>query len=164
MPEQDPPAKPDEGKTFTQADVDKIVADRIARERAKFSDYDDLKAKASRFDELDAASKTEAEKAAQRAADAETKAAAAEARALRLEVAADKGLSPAQAKRLTGSTKEELEADADELLDTFKPSTSDEEKPTPGGPPKETLRTGAAPTEPEPTKEDLRKAIDAIPR
>lgn len=34
-------------QTFKQADVDRIVAERVARERAKFSDYNDLKAKAS---------------------------------------------------------------------------------------------------------------------
>ena len=33
-------------RTFTQADIDKAVKDRVARERAKFADYDDLKAKA----------------------------------------------------------------------------------------------------------------------
>lgn len=38
---------------------------------------------------------------------------------LRLEVAAAKGLTPAQAKRLVGTTKEELEADADEILEAF---------------------------------------------
>lgn len=37
----------DAGKTFTQADIDRIVADRVARERAKFSDYGDLKRKAA---------------------------------------------------------------------------------------------------------------------
>lgn len=30
----------DEEKKFTQEDVDKIVQERLARERAKFSDYD----------------------------------------------------------------------------------------------------------------------------
>lgn len=33
-------------RTFTQADIDKAVKDRVARERAKYADYDDLKAKA----------------------------------------------------------------------------------------------------------------------
>jgi hypothetical protein len=40
-------------KTFTQAELDKIVADRIARERKKiekFADYDDLKTKASEYE------------------------------------------------------------------------------------------------------------------
>ncbi|GAA0641178.1 hypothetical protein GCM10009548_01690 [Streptomyces malaysiensis subsp. malaysiensis] len=38
---------------------------------------------------------------------------------LRLRVAMDKGLTTAQADRLRGSTKEELEADADELVKLF---------------------------------------------
>lgn len=66
--------------------------------------------------------KSEAEKVAERAQSAETRAAEAESKALRLEVAFEKGLTPAQAKRLVGQTREELEADADELLETFKPA------------------------------------------
>lgn len=50
---------------------------------------------------------------------AEKRADAAELRALRLEVAAEKGLTAAQAKRLVGATREELEADADEVLQLF---------------------------------------------
>ena len=38
---------------------------------------------------------------------------------LRREVADEKGLTPAQARRLVGSTREELEADADDVLETF---------------------------------------------
>ena len=40
-------------KTFTQEELDKIVADRIARERKKydkFSDYDEIKTKASEYE------------------------------------------------------------------------------------------------------------------
>lgn len=33
--------------TFTQADVDRIVRERVAREKAKYADYDDLKATAA---------------------------------------------------------------------------------------------------------------------
>ncbi|MEO3974366.1 hypothetical protein [Streptomyces sp. CAU 1734] len=44
------------------------------------------------------------------------------ASALRITVAAEKGLTPAQARRLQGSTREELEADADELLNDFAPA------------------------------------------
>ncbi|HEY9522557.1 MAG TPA: hypothetical protein VIR33_04910 [Thermopolyspora sp.] len=43
----------------------------------------------------------------------------AELKASRLEVAAAKGLTPAQAARLQGSTREELEADADQLRALF---------------------------------------------
>lgn len=63
--------------------------------------------------------KTEQQRLEERAAAAETRVQEVELRALRLEVAAEKGLTPAQAKRLVGTTREELEADAEELLETF---------------------------------------------
>jgi len=43
---------------------------------------------------------------------------------LRREVADEKGLTPAQAKRLVGSTREEFEADADEILAAFPTKTA----------------------------------------
>ncbi|MBA9002017.1 capsid assembly scaffolding protein Gp46 family protein [Thermomonospora cellulosilytica] len=108
------PAAPAE-KTFTQAELDRIVAERLRREREKYADYDDLKARAQAAD----ASKSELQKLAERVEAAEKRAADMEAKALRAEVAQAKGLTPAQAKRLTGTTREELEADADELLEVF---------------------------------------------
>lgn len=95
---------------------------------------------AKRLAEIEEANKSEA----QRAADAEQRAIEAELRALRLEVATEKGLSPAQAKRLVGSTRDELEADAEELLDTFK-STDEPQKPAPSGKPVERLVPGSDP-------------------
>lgn len=59
--------QPDQ-KTFTQAELDKIVQDRLARQRAQFQDYDDLKTKAAEFDKLNDAQKTELQKANDRAA------------------------------------------------------------------------------------------------
>ena len=41
-----------ENRTFTQDEVNDIVADRLARERAKYADYDDLKAQAGKTDAL----------------------------------------------------------------------------------------------------------------
>lgn len=41
-----------EPRTFTQDEVNAIVADRLTRERAKYADYDDLKGKAGRADAL----------------------------------------------------------------------------------------------------------------
>ena len=167
MPEADtPPAKSEEAKTFTQEQVNDLIAKAKGDSQRKYADYDDLKAKAARLDELEASSQSDVEKAARRIAEAEKKAQDAEARALRLEVATSKGLTAAQAKRLTGATREELEADADELLETFKAPTPEEPEPKPnaGSGPKEHLRPGAAPTDPEPTKDDIRKVIDQIPR
>jgi Spy/CpxP family protein refolding chaperone len=102
---------------------------------------------ANKLKELEDAGKSEAEKLTAKAAEAEDKAAKAEARALRLEIAAAKGLTPAQAKRLVGGTKEELEADADELLSTFKPAdtageSDKDDEPEPTGKPREALRPG----------------------
>lgn len=50
---------------------------------------------------------------------AQEEAKTAQGNLLRLEVATEKGLTPQQAKRLQGETKEDLEADADEILETF---------------------------------------------
>ena len=52
-PTVEEPVKTTETKTFTQEELDKIVADRIARERKKvekFADYEELKTKASEYE------------------------------------------------------------------------------------------------------------------
>lgn len=75
--EGDPPEK-----KFNQADVDRIVQERLSRAKLKPpSDYEDLKAKASRLDEMEAASKSDLEKAQEAQRKADERAAAAEARA-----------------------------------------------------------------------------------
>jgi erythromycin esterase-like protein len=99
----DPAPEPDQA--FTQADVDRIVKERVQREKAKYADYDDLKTKAGNATTLE-----------ERVAQIERQAQESESRALRAEVANAKGLTPSQAKRLVGATRDELEADADELL------------------------------------------------
>ena len=52
----------DKTQTFTQADIDRIVADRLSRERSKFSDYDDLKKQAKRLADIEASQLSETEK------------------------------------------------------------------------------------------------------
>jgi hypothetical protein len=69
-----------------------------------------------RLKELEDRDKTEIQKATEKAAELEQKATAAELRALRLEVALEAGLPKALAARLQGSTVEELQKDAKELL------------------------------------------------
>ncbi|HMG49389.1 MAG TPA: hypothetical protein VK597_02270 [Inquilinus sp.] len=63
--------------------------------------------------------KTEAQKLAERASTAESEVEKARTKLLRYEVAAKKNLPPTLAARLQGSTKEELEADAEVLLKEF---------------------------------------------
>lgn len=99
-----------------QAEFDRMVGERLTRERAKFADYAELKTKAAEHDKTVEAQKTEAQKLTDRAAAAEAKAIKAERDALVAQTALDKGLTSSQAKRLVGNTKDELTADADELL------------------------------------------------
>lgn len=44
------PKENEEVKTFTQEEIDKIIAERIARERKKYADYEELKAKAVEYE------------------------------------------------------------------------------------------------------------------
>lgn len=78
---------------------------------------------AKKLADLEEAGKTEMERAQARVAAAEKEAAESTARLLRLEVAFEKGLTAAQAKRLQGATREELEADADEIVRDFPTKT-----------------------------------------
>ena len=48
-----------EEHTFTQDEMNAIIADRLSREKSKYADYDELKKKALAFDEAEEASKTE---------------------------------------------------------------------------------------------------------
>lgn len=64
----DPSGKAAEPRTFTQEQVDSIVKERLARAKSeKPADYDELKAKAAKYDELEEAKKTELEKVTERA-------------------------------------------------------------------------------------------------
>lgn len=107
----------EQGSTFepiaSQEALDKIVQTRIARERAKFADYNEIKAKADKLAEFEESQKTEAQKSQERLEAAEKRAAELESKATRAEVAAAKGVPVAL---LSGSTQEELEAAADALI------------------------------------------------
>ena len=98
----------------SQEELDRIIQARVARERKNIpTDYEELKAKAQKFAEWEEANKTEVQKSADRLAAAEKRATELEAKAIRAEVAAAKGVPSAL---LTGSTQEELEAAADALI------------------------------------------------
>ena len=100
-------------KTFTQEDVNKIVGDRIAREREKFADYDAIKAKAEKFDEIEEANKSELEKAQERVNKLQTELdsmkAAEQVRAIRDEVSKATGVP---SNLLTAETKDGCEEQA----------------------------------------------------
>lgn len=101
-------AKPEElGDAGKRALDAERKARQAAEKRAK-----ELEAKVKEAEE---AEKTEVEKLQGQVATLTKQHEAAQAKADRFEVAAAKGLSLAQARRLVGSTKEELETDADEM-------------------------------------------------
>ncbi|MET0887903.1 MAG: hypothetical protein ABWX92_15810 [Mycetocola sp.] len=86
----------------SQEELDRIVQDRLARERKKFDGFDDYKAKAEKYDgvvaELD---------------QTKTQLSTVQGETARARVAAAKGVPEAL---LTGSTQEEFEAAADALI------------------------------------------------
>lgn len=122
-----------------------------------------------KLQELEDRDKSETDKLKDRVTVAEKRAEESEARALRLEVAAEKGLTLSQAKRLVGATKEELEADAEELLESFggkangdgKAGDNGGRKP-PAGKPKEKLRVGHVPDAEDDEDADIDKLADAV--
>jgi len=100
----------------TQADLDRIIADRLSRERGKFADYDDLRSKAERLAEIEEANKTEAEKQAEQLTALQAKVQEYETReqiaAWKAEVSRETGVP---ANVLAGSSLDELKAHAEQL-------------------------------------------------
>lgn len=121
MPNNDA-TKPPEGAEpgfeppASQAALDEIIERRLTAERARYADYDELKAKAARFDEAEQAGKSELQKVQEKLEAAMAENGTLKSRALAAEVAAAKKLPPAAAQFLGAGTREELEARADQLL------------------------------------------------
>jgi len=92
-------------KTFSQEDVNKLLATQKREIREKFADYDELRERVSKVDELTNANTSLTGQLDSLKLDN-----------LRLTVAMKKSLPPELAERLRGATEEELEADAESLL------------------------------------------------
>ena len=110
-------------KTFTQDDVNRIVEDRLKREREKFADYSVLKEKSEKFDAMEEANKSELQKALDRASALETELAdrkkADELREVREKVAKETGIP---VHLLKGATEEECKDEAKAIAEFAKPS------------------------------------------
>lgn len=111
-----------ETKTFTQAELDKIVADRVAREKKKlekYADYDDVKTKLSEFEKFEEERKkaemTVQERLEAEKAEADKKAQEAEERANKALEQANKRLLKAEFRLLA----KELGVRKDALDDAF---------------------------------------------
>ena len=106
-----------EERTFTQAELNAIVQKRIGEVSAKYGNFEELKEKAQKFDEIEEQSKSELQKANERAAalqkELDSMKQADSVRKIREEVATELGVP---ANLLTGGTKEECEAQAKGIL------------------------------------------------
>lgn len=151
------PASPAFTPITSQADLDRLIGKRLGQLKAQYSGYDDYKAKAAELDKLQDAQKTAEQRLNDQLAGLQKENDELKAAQLRFEVAQAKGLTPKQAARLRGTTREELEADADDLLEDFP-------KPVPvSQQPRESLRGGGKPDE-EPEETDPHKLAARIPR
>lgn len=102
----------------TQEDLNRVIADRVNREKAKFADYAELQAKAARLDAAEAAAKTAEEKFNERLAAVEGKLTTSEANSMRWRIAAKHGISDEDAELfLLGTDEETLEKQATRLAD-----------------------------------------------
>ncbi|MDI9398084.1 MAG: DUF4355 domain-containing protein [Euryarchaeota archaeon] len=111
----------DDDKKFSQSDVDKIVQERLARERAKFSDYDEIRAELEATRAAHAELKAENTDLKAQIAERDSKLKDSELKAQKAEIARKAGLSEALADRLQGTTEEELLADAKRLAEAMGP-------------------------------------------
>ena len=97
-------------RTFTQAEMEAIIGERLKRERAKYADYDEFKAKAAKFDEAEEASKSELQKAVEERdkfkAQVEAMNAEREHAKKVAEVAAEKGVDEKLLARMSGDVEE----------------------------------------------------------
>ncbi|MCZ4325678.1 hypothetical protein [Brachybacterium paraconglomeratum] len=148
--------KPKPPRTFTQDELNAILAEDRRKTAEKYADYDELKTKAEKLDEAEQENQTELQKAIARAEKAEQDAAAersaretAERQSLAALVAAEKGVP---ATHISGSTREELEQSAEQLI-AWRGGNQQEQEEVPskvGGyiPHSGTGQQGAAPVAP----------------
>src|SRR5690606_4321332 len=98
----------------SQEELNRIIGERVRRARP--ADYDELKAKAKRLDEIEQANKSELQKALDRATAAERERDEAQAAALRLRIAAKHGISDEDGDLfLTGTDEATLTKQAERL-------------------------------------------------
>lgn len=124
--QQEPTIIPEEvqERTYTRAELDAIIGDRLNLELAKYADYEDIKAKAAKFDELENASKTELQKATEEVTALKQELNALKTQqkvaAIRAKVAQEMGVP---ADLLFGEEEEDCKKQAEAILKFAQPNT-----------------------------------------
>lgn len=149
--EENPQQEATEGTdTGTTPESDRLPDDHpVVKALAKANE--EAKQARLKVKEYEDRDKTDQEKASEKLSDLEKNLTTAQADAVRFEIALEKGLTKNQARRLVGSTRDELETDADELLADL--GIDGDGEPPPNRRPKERLKPGASNTdddEPDP--------------
>lgn len=125
-----PQEQPTYAPPATQEDLNRIIADRVSRERAKYADYADLKSKAAEYDKVQESAKTEMQKLTERAEAAERRVAEFESRDQVAEWAKEITKdSPVPPEALRGSTREDLQAHFDQLNSFIAPPATTDQTP-----------------------------------
>lgn len=106
-----------EEKTFTQAELNSVIQKRLGEERQKYGDYEDLKKKAARIDEIEESNKSELQKATEKAEklEAELKS-IKDAEAIRTMRTSVAELTGVPASLLTGTTEEDCKVQAEAIM------------------------------------------------
>lgn len=144
------PSEPQEGAGDESQGFSREYVEKLRRDAAKYrTEAKSNATAAAELAKIRDARKSDEERRAEAAVAIEKRATESDLRAARAEIALEKGLTLAQAKRLVGATREELEADADEVLRDF--PTSRTTSPSYNGGPRTT-----APSTREPRDEFAR--------
>lgn len=161
-PDDDGNTPPKQDKTFTQADLDSIVSDRLKREKEKYSDYEDLKKSKEELDNLKKSQMSEVEKLKaekealeKKVAEKDAAAKAQELKELKAKLCSAAGLKAELANRLSGEDETSIKKDIEELKKLI-PSA-----PAGGGgtPPASDTKTPPIPTK---SGDSLRDSIAAF--
>lgn len=109
-------------RTFTQEELERILAERLRREREKYKDYEELKKAAEELKKIKEAQMSEQEKLQMRLAEIEREKLERERELAELKTSLIKqkvlnelGLPLSLADRIFGETEEEIRQDAEEL-------------------------------------------------
>lgn len=126
--------RPTEEKTFTQAELNAIVQKRVGEVTAKYENYEALKEKALKYDQIEEESKTELQKATEKAESLQSELdalkAANQERELKERIAAETGVP---ASLLRGSSETDLKAQAEAIMGFAKASSPAYPKVKDGG-------------------------------
>lgn len=148
-PKPDPAPAPDPDAGAKKA----LDAERTARREAERQ----LKEMQAQLQELTDKDKSEVERLREQVTAVTKERDELSSSSMRSDIAIAKGLTAAQAKRLVGATREELEADADEIIEAFPAGGV---KPPPSQKPNPDLKGGTDPTD---DAVDVKSIVDSIP-